>query len=173
MLRSPLQPIWDLTIHPSWGPSVLAGTLPDVLSDTICDNPSLQILSSLDFPFWTSLQSFKTRLPGRGFHTLIRNVLFSSPTEVGSHILSMCFCAKLAVTTLNIFEIQQCFPRVVRERLIQTLRRNPFKWKVKIYWIDIFRSLWGKLDAKDVEQVKIVAWTPTLWMSLFGKGWLA
>ena len=29
--------------------------------------------------------SFKTRLLGRGFHTLIRNVSFPSPTDVGSH----------------------------------------------------------------------------------------
>ena len=28
---------------------------------------------------------FKTRLLGRGFHTLIKNVSFSSPTDMGSH----------------------------------------------------------------------------------------
>ena len=32
-----------------------------------------------------SLTIFKTRLLGRGFHTLIRNVSFPSPTKVGSH----------------------------------------------------------------------------------------
>ena len=29
-LRSPLQPMWDLTIHPPWESSVLTGTLPGV-----------------------------------------------------------------------------------------------------------------------------------------------
>ena len=32
-----------------------------------------------------SLKVFKTCLLGRGFHTLIKNVSFSSPTDVGSH----------------------------------------------------------------------------------------
>ena len=37
------------------------------------------------FPFGLSLKVFKTRLLGRGFHTLIKGVSFSSPTDVGSH----------------------------------------------------------------------------------------
>ena len=32
-----------------------------------------------------SPQGFKTRLVGRGFHILIRNALFLSPTDMGSH----------------------------------------------------------------------------------------
>ena len=37
------------------------------------------------FPFGLPLKVFKMRLLGRGFHTLIKNVSFSSPTDVGSH----------------------------------------------------------------------------------------
>ena len=44
-----------------------------------------QILSYLSFPSWVSPQGFKTRLLGEGFHTLIKGVLFSSPTNVGHH----------------------------------------------------------------------------------------
>ena len=32
-----------------------------------------------------SFTIFKTCLLGRGFHTLIKNVLFPSPTDMGSH----------------------------------------------------------------------------------------
>ena len=39
----------------------------------------------LAFPFELPLKVFKTRLLGRGFHTLIKNVLFPSSTDVGSH----------------------------------------------------------------------------------------
>ena len=37
------------------------------------------------FPFGLPLKVFKTRLLGRGFHTLVKNASFSSPTDVGSH----------------------------------------------------------------------------------------
>ena len=37
------------------------------------------------FPFRLPLKVFKTRLLERGFHTLLKNVSFSSPTDVGSH----------------------------------------------------------------------------------------
>ena len=53
-------------------------------SGTICNNPSPPLFS-LNFSFRASPQGFKTRLLGRGFHTLIKNVLFSSSTDVGSH----------------------------------------------------------------------------------------
>ena len=39
----------------------------------------------ISFPFGLALKIFKTRLLGRGFHTLIKSVSFSSPTDVGSH----------------------------------------------------------------------------------------
>ena len=42
-----------------------------------------QILSSLSFPFRASPQDFKTRLLGKGFHTLIKSVSFSSSINVG------------------------------------------------------------------------------------------
>ena len=37
------------------------------------------------FPSGFLLDVFKTCLLGRGFHTLIKNVSFSSPTDMGSH----------------------------------------------------------------------------------------
>ena len=56
-------------------------------SDTICNSRNLPLTDIVffGFPFRTSPQGFKTRLLGRGFHTLIKNVLFFSPTDVGSH----------------------------------------------------------------------------------------
>ena len=115
MLRSLLQLMWDLTIHPHlgstrsllpsmWDPppnppprrslaSLLAHRLvstplqgsssslahhPVFDSDIICNGSSL-LLS-------VSLKVFKTRLLGRGFHTLIKNVSFPTPTNVGSLI---------------------------------------------------------------------------------------
>ena len=45
-----------------------------------------QILSSLGFPFQGS---FKTRLLRGGFYTLTKNVSFSSPTDVRSHIINL------------------------------------------------------------------------------------
>ena len=71
---SPPQPMWDITIHPSSGPSVLAGT-----------RSFIQSMCSLGFPFRASPQGFKTRLLGEGFHTLINGGLFSSLTNVGHH----------------------------------------------------------------------------------------
>ena len=48
-------------------------------------NNSRQI-SSLGFSFRDSPHGFKTRLLGEGFHTtLVKGVLFSSPTNVGHH----------------------------------------------------------------------------------------
>ena len=44
-----------------------------------------QILSSLGFPF-RAYPDFKICLLGRSFHTLIKGVSFSSPTNVGYHI---------------------------------------------------------------------------------------
>ena len=51
-----------------------------------CNSPSPQIAYPLwAFPFGLPLKVYKTHLLGRGFHTLIKNVSFSSPTDVGSH----------------------------------------------------------------------------------------
>ena len=36
--------------------------------------------------FGLSLKVFKTRMLGRGFHSLIKNVSFPSPINVGSHV---------------------------------------------------------------------------------------
>ena len=74
-------------VHLHSGLSLLASTSPGADFDTICNSPSPPLadivlfgLSLLGFP-----TRFKTRLLGRDFHTLIKNVLFSSPTDVGSH----------------------------------------------------------------------------------------
>ena len=52
-------------------------------SDTICNSLSPPLADIVFFEF--SLKVFKTCLLGRGFHTLVKNILFSSPTDVGSH----------------------------------------------------------------------------------------
>ena len=104
--HSSLSPIdvGSLPNPPPLGPSVLTGTPPHVYplrgtasllthcpvfgSDTICDDPGPPLadiillgLSLAGFP----LKVFKTRLLRKGFHTLIKDVLFSSPTDVRSH----------------------------------------------------------------------------------------
>ena len=114
--RSSLQSMWDLTIHPPSGPSVLAGTSPDV--HPLQGSPSslahcpvstsfephrphrhtARCLALIPFvsrycPLWAflfglHLKVFKTRLLGRGSHTLIKNVSFPSPTGVRSHTIN-------------------------------------------------------------------------------------
>ena len=82
MFHCSLQLMWDLTIHPL-GASAL--TYCSVFgSDTICNSH----IPNKEGPLW----AFPFRLPlkvlkcvGRGFHTLIRNVSFPSPTDMGSH----------------------------------------------------------------------------------------
>ena len=101
--RSLFQSMWDHSIHPLSRSSVLAGTSPHVHplrgstsllahrpvpdSDTICNSPSLPLedIVLLDFSFQASPHGFKMHLIGRGFHTLIKNAAFSSPTDVRSH----------------------------------------------------------------------------------------
>ena len=82
MFRSPLQSMLYLTIHPL-GANVVASTLSG--SDTICNclNPGG------NFPLWLITyrcqpHSFKTRILGKCFHTLINNVSFASLIDVGS-----------------------------------------------------------------------------------------
>ena len=88
---------------PPSGPSVLAGTLSCVYpfrgsasslihrlmsgSDTICNRPSPPLADIVFFELFLSgfPPRFLKRLVGRGFHTLIKNDSFSSPTDVGSH----------------------------------------------------------------------------------------
>ena len=93
-------------IYPPSGLSVLTGIPPRVYplrgttsslahspvfgSDTICNGsgpPLVYIvlfgLSLTGFPLRAFPQGFKTRLLGKGFHNLIKGVLFSFPTNVG------------------------------------------------------------------------------------------
>ena len=85
---------------PPSGTSVLTGTPPRVYplrgttsslahclmsgSDTICNSPDPPLAYIVLFRL--PLKVFKMRLLGRGFHTPIKGVSFSSPTDVGSHI---------------------------------------------------------------------------------------
>ena len=75
----------DMRSHnpPPWRSSVLVSG-----SDTIFNrsNPPVADIVCFDMlRIAVSLTIFKTRLLGRGNHTLIRNVSFPSPTDVGSH----------------------------------------------------------------------------------------
>jgi len=90
MFRSPLQPMWDLTIYLPWGPtsSLVHYSIPG--SDTICNNSSPQLVNIVRFGPLRNAVSFtvlKRPLLGRGFHTLLRNISFSFPTNVRSHNL--------------------------------------------------------------------------------------
>ena len=56
-----------------------------------CNNlsPLLVDIVLFGLSFGLPLKVFKTHLLERGFHTLINNVSFSSPTNVGSHNFSL------------------------------------------------------------------------------------
>ena len=84
MFRSPLQPMWDLTVHPFQDPTSSLAHRPVSGSDTIHNSPSPPLANIVLFGL--PLKVFKTRLLGRGFHTLIKNASFPFSTEVGSHI---------------------------------------------------------------------------------------
>ena len=55
------------------------------LSNQCTISQSTPLLGLWAFPFELPLKVFKTHLLGRDFHTLIKNVLLPSPTNVGSH----------------------------------------------------------------------------------------
>ena len=87
MFHSPLQIMQDLTIPPFEGSTSSLAHRPVSSFDTICNGPSPPLVNIVCFGslrFAVSLMVLK-HLLGRGFHTLIRNALFSSPTEVGSN----------------------------------------------------------------------------------------
>ena len=94
--RSFLQLMWDPqstpfgTQHPYWHNALCPtpfGAQPPRWHITRClAQPTTSKYCPLwAFPFGLPLKVFKTCLPERGFHTLIKNVLLSSPTDVGSH----------------------------------------------------------------------------------------
>ena len=60
-------------------------TLPHICIWNSLSPPLVDIVLFGLFLFELSLKIFKMRLLGRGFHTLIKNVLFHSPADVGSH----------------------------------------------------------------------------------------
>ena len=56
--------------------------------ETYCNDPGPPLADIVLFglfPFRLTLKVFKTRLLGKGFHTLIKGVSFSFPTKVGHH----------------------------------------------------------------------------------------
>ena len=63
-----------------------------LLVNGLRNSPSLSLVNTSIIFFGLSLpdfpQGFKTRLLGRGFHTLVRNAFFPTPTDVGTHSLS-------------------------------------------------------------------------------------
>ena len=71
-------------VHPLSGLTLLAGTSPGVSGfDTICNSPRPPLADIVLFGL--SFKVFKTCLLGRDFHTLLKGVSFTSPTNVGSH----------------------------------------------------------------------------------------
>ena len=84
----------------------------------LCREPKLTVSRYCllwTFPFGFPLKVFKMRLLGKGFHTLIKGVSFSSPTDVGSHthcdvpfffFFVVCVCdscaAEMAVVTCSL-----------------------------------------------------------------------
>ena len=57
-------------------------------SDTIWNSPkptASRYCPLWVFPFELPLKVFKMHLLGRGFHTRVKNISFSSPNDVGSH----------------------------------------------------------------------------------------
>ena len=69
--------------HPLRGLASLLTHRPVSGSDTICNSLSPPLTNIVLFRL--SLNIFKTRLLERGFHTLIKNASFFSPTDVRSH----------------------------------------------------------------------------------------
>ena len=108
MFCSPLQPIWNLPIHPLLGQRPRWDSFPSLInvgshnpplrgptcslthhpvsgSDTICNSPSPPLAYIVLFGFF--LSGFPSRfLLGRDFYTLIKNASFSSPTNMRSHM---------------------------------------------------------------------------------------
>ena len=79
-------------VHPLQGSASSLAHRPESGSDTICNNSSSPLADIILFRF--SLKVFKMRLLGRGFHTLIKNVSFSYPTDVRSHKIDLFHCSK-------------------------------------------------------------------------------
>ena len=83
----PLYPTWDLTIHLHWG-STSSLTYRLVSSSDIIFNipsPPLVDIICLDPIRIVIASNFIACLLEIGFHTLVRNVSFLSPTDVRSH----------------------------------------------------------------------------------------
>ena len=100
--------MWDLTIHPPWGPASSLVHHSGSGSNAICNslNPSLtDIVYFCPLRIVVSLTVFKTCLLERGFHTLIRNALFPSQIDVGSHNPSPLGASLLAGTPLSVYAI--------------------------------------------------------------------
>ena len=75
---------------PPSGFNFLAGTLPDISSDTICNspNPSRYWLLWV-FPFRFPLKVFKMHMLERDFHTFIKKMLCSPPQPIWNLTLNL------------------------------------------------------------------------------------
>ena len=82
---SSLQSMWDLTIHPFGSPASSLAHHPMSDSDTIPKPTANKYCPLWAFPFELLLKVLKTHMLERGFYTLIKNVSFPSPTDVGSY----------------------------------------------------------------------------------------
>ena len=108
MFCSPLQQIRDLTIHPFRGPRPHWRTWPVSSYNTICNSLSPLLTDIVRFALLCiviSLTVFKTSLLWRGFYTLINNVSFSFPTNVGSHIRDLSKDFFFILRKLNVYII--------------------------------------------------------------------
>ena len=113
MICSPLQPMWDLTIHLLRVPAsslthhLLSG------SNIICNSSSLPLAYILHVKCRCQPHGFRTCMLGRYFHTFISYASFPFTTELGSHRISlttyhrkqnMCLSVK-ATVDLNIIQL--------------------------------------------------------------------
>ena len=103
--------MWDLTIHPLGDPTSSLAHRPVSGSDIICNIPNPPLADIV--PFELSLNVFKMHLLGRGFHTLMRNVSFPSPTDV-SHTTPPPRSPNLLQNSL--FSLQQQHLNINKER---------------------------------------------------------
>ena len=90
LFRGPTSLLADCLVSTPFGATSSLALCPVSGSYTICNSPSPpHIYCPLwAFSFELPLKVSKTRLLGGGFHTLIKNVLFSFPTELASHTSS-------------------------------------------------------------------------------------
>ena len=104
----------------------------------ICNDSSLLGVDLVLFGF--SLErSFKTRLLGRGFHTLIKGDLFSFPTDVGYHnsspsglnvLVDTSFFLQLMWDPHKIHPLRGPASLLAHHLVSTSLREPPSRWHI-------------------------------------------